>query len=48
MGTQTLPNVLVTTGWVAQHATDAGVRFHNVKNSDGSWTEWGNLVGAGR
>src|SRR5262249_12128702 len=26
MATQTLSNVLVTTDWVAQHATDAGVR----------------------
>jgi hypothetical protein len=30
MNAHTLPNVLVTTHWVAQHATDAGVRVVEV------------------
>jgi 3-mercaptopyruvate sulfurtransferase SseA len=50
MATRTVPNVLVSTDWVAQHATDAGVRVVEVDVDttayDGSWTEWGNLVGA--
>src|SRR5439155_26382373 len=30
MATGTIPNVLVTTDWVAQHGTDAGVRVVEV------------------
>jgi len=49
---------LVSTDWVAQHLTDPKVKVvevdvdtksydeGHVPNYDGSWTEWGNLVGA--
>jgi len=45
MGTQTLPNVLVTTDWVAQHATDAGVRVVEV-DVDTTAYDQGHVPGA--
>jgi hypothetical protein len=35
--------VLVTTEWLAEHLEDGGI-VETIKNYDGSWTEWGNLV----
>jgi len=48
------PEVLVTTDWVAQNLNLPDHRlvevdllgYPRVRNYDGSWTEWGNLVGA--
>jgi thiosulfate/3-mercaptopyruvate sulfurtransferase len=34
------PEALVSTDWVAEHLDDT----ENVRNYDGSWTEWGNAV----
>src|SRR5438093_13773018 len=45
MGTQTLSNVLVTTDWVAQHATDAGVRVVEV-DVDTTAYDQGHVPGA--
>src|SRR5947199_3702796 len=45
MTTQTLPNVLVTTEWVAQHATDAAVRAVEV-DVDTTAYEQGHVPGA--
>src|SRR4051794_7850424 len=41
----TLPNVLVTTEWVAQHATDAGVRIVEVDVDTTSYDQ-GHVAGA--
>ena len=41
----TLPNVLVTTDWVAQHATDAGVRVVEV-DVDTTAYDQGHVPGA--
>jgi hypothetical protein len=49
-------DVLVTTQWVAGSGPDLSLRakseelkhllgYSNVKNYDGSWTEWGSMVG---
>src|SRR5207237_10765082 len=45
MGTQTLSNVLVTTDWVAQHATDSGVRVVEV-DVDTTAYDQGHVPGA--
>src|SRR5262245_61751616 len=45
MATGTLPNVLVTTDWVAQHATDAGVRVVEV-DTDTTAYDQGHVPGA--
>ena len=45
MSTQTLPSVLVTTDWVAQHATDAGVRVVEV-DVDTTAYDQGHVPGA--
>ena len=45
MTTQTLPNVLVTTDWVAQHATDAAVRVVEV-DVDTTAYDQGHVPGA--
>src|SRR6266852_8016104 len=45
MGTQTLQNVLVTTEWVAQHATDAAVRVVEV-DVDTTAYDQGHVPGA--
>src|SRR5256714_8334591 len=45
MTTQTLPGVLVTTDWVAQHATDAGVRVVEV-DVDTTAYDQGHVPGA--
>src|SRR4026209_1741102 len=45
MTTQTLPTVLVTTDWVAQHATDAGVRVVEV-DVDTTAYDQGHVPGA--
>jgi thiosulfate/3-mercaptopyruvate sulfurtransferase len=44
-GTGTLPSVLVTTDWVAQHATDAGVRVVEV-DVDTTAYDQGHVAGA--
>jgi thiosulfate/3-mercaptopyruvate sulfurtransferase len=45
MGTHTLPDVLVTTEWVAQHATDTGVRVVEV-DVDTTAYDQGHVPGA--
>ena len=45
MATQTLPGVLVTTDWVAQHATDAAVRVVEVDVDTTSYDQ-GHVPGA--
>jgi thiosulfate/3-mercaptopyruvate sulfurtransferase len=45
MGTETLPTVLVTTDWVAQHATDNGVRVVEV-DVDTTAYDQGHVPGA--
>ena len=45
MPTHTLPDVLVTTEWVAQHATDTGVRVVEV-DVDTSTYDQGHVPGA--
>jgi thiosulfate/3-mercaptopyruvate sulfurtransferase len=45
MATNTLPNVLVNTDWVAQHATDAGVRVVEVDVDTTSYDQ-GHVPGA--
>ncbi len=45
MTTQTLPNVLVTTDWVAQHATDAAVRVVEVDVDTAAYDQ-GHVSGA--
>ena len=45
MATHTLPDVLVTTDWVAQHATDAGVRVVEV-DVDTTAYDQGHVPGA--
>jgi thiosulfate/3-mercaptopyruvate sulfurtransferase len=45
MGSQTLPNVLVTTDWVAQHAADAAVRVVEVDVDTTSYDQ-GHVPGA--
>src|SRR5258708_20189515 len=45
MTTQTLPGVLVTTEWVAQHATDAAVRVVEVDVDTTSYDQ-GHVPGA--
>src|SRR4029453_8931110 len=45
MATQTLPNVLVTTDWVAQHAADAGVRVVEVDVDTAAYDQ-GHVPGA--
>ena len=55
MSTYTSPESLVETSWLAEHLNDPSIRivesnedillgFPQVKNYDGSWTEWGNSV----
>src|SRR6266496_1836568 len=45
MTTQTLPNVMVTTDWVAQHATDAAVRVVEVDVDTAAYDQ-GHVPGA--
>ena len=45
MTTGTVPNVLVSTGWVAQHATDDGVRVVEV-DVDTTAYDQGHVPGA--